>query len=863
MTVERPPGWARRLAALLVPAASREFVLGDLEELFHQEAERVGHWRATRIYLGLALRSFLAWVASGGPLEDFVLDLRFALRGLRRNPTFTVVSAVTVAIGVGATTAMLSVADGVLFRPPPIRDPGQVASVWELRSGEAWESMEGRLLRYERYEAYRDRSAAFLSGVAAHSYARFALETDDGAVAVNGFVTSGNYFDLLGLAPLLGTLYGRDDEAAVVLSERLWRSRFGAAPDVVGRPLAIDGRRFTVVGVVGAGFVGTMSTFTGDAWVPWRAFTRLTGVPDDAIRVVPLVRLRPDVPHAVAEERVAELARSIDAPGRTVVRGARLDDILWRTDLSRVLKVGAGLLVATAALLLVIATANIGGMMLARSHDRRKEIAVRLAMGASGGRLVRQLLAESCVLALFGGAVGVALAYVGTARLSDVPLPIDATMSVDLRPDGRVLLATLVVTLVTGVLYGLGPALGSARTDLNTTLKEGARGLRLGGRRNVFVVGQLVLSTVLLVAAGLLVRSFEEMTDVELGFDPAGVTVATLALGTHGYEREDVGRFWQRLTDEARELPGVESVGVARFVMLGGANASSRTVPVDGEEDAEVSAWINVVDPDYFPTMRVDLLDGRFFDEGDAAGSERVAVVNETLAERFWPGRSAVGRHIRAGASEFEVVGVARDGVYGFVYDGPRPYAFLPLAQNYRSTLSLHVRVTDGAPPVAPAIRSIVRRLDPSVAPSGLRALAEVVRFNSFGPRFIAGLASLFSAVGLLLAALGVYGLLAVQVAQQSRELGVRMAMGADPREVLLLVLRRGLGLALVGCGTGVVIALVGARGLEPLLYAVAPLDLLTFLIVPALLTGTVVLASLVPAVRGTRVDPTVLLREE
>jgi predicted permease len=849
------PRWARALARLLIPPASKEFVLGDLEELFHDEVREVGARRATAAYAGRVLRSWLHHVLSGGPLEDLSLDLRFALRGLRRNPTFTLVCAATVAVGVGATTAMLSVADAVLFRPPPIVEPERVASVWELRSGEVWESMEGRLLPYDRFEAYRARSADFFSDVAAHSYARVAIGTEDGAVAVNGFVTSGNYFDLLGLVPALGRLYSDDDEPLIVLSERLWRARFGADPDAVGRFVTVDGRSFQVAGVVGGGFVGTMSTFTGDVWLPWRAFTRLTEVGDRSIRVVPLARLQAGVSWQAADAAVSELARSIDAGPGATVRGARLESPLWRTDLVRVLRVGAALLVAAAALLLVIAAANVGGMMLARACDRRKEIAVRLAMGAGGGRL--------CLLALLGGGAGVGLAYAGTDWLARVDFPIDATLTVSPDPDGRILALTLVLTLVTGVLYGLGPALRSARIPLSTTRKEGARGLRHGGRRHPFVVAQLVLSTVLLITAGLLVRSLREMTSVPLGFDPRNVTVATVALGTHDYDREQVRLFYERLLEGARDFPGVESVGLARFVMLAGANSSSDAAPVDGDETAKTSVWLNVADPGYFATMRVALADGRLFDERDVDGAPQVVVVNETLAHRFWPDRSAVGGTLRAGRTEYQVVGVVRDGVYGFVYDGPRPYAFLPLAQSYRSGLSLHVRSAAAADPVGPRIRALIRDLDPAVAPSGLRTMDEVVRSNSYGPRFIAGLVALFSVLGLGLAALGVYGLLAVQVAQQSKELGIRMSMGADAREVLLLVLRRGVGFAVVGLGGGVVLAVAGGRLLAPLLYAVTPFDAPTYLIVPALLGATVFLASLVPALRATRVDPLALLRDE
>ncbi len=857
-----PPKWARWLASIFVPGASKEFVLGDLEELFHEDAANVGRRRAIWIYLGRGAGMWSTYVLSGRPVENLVLDLRFALRGLRRNPTVTLVSAATIAVGIGAATAVLSIAHAVLFRPPPIAEPDRVVSVWELRTGDVWESVEGRLLRHDRFEAYRAGSSAFFSGMAAHSYTRVTIGTDEGATSVNGFVTSANYFTLLGLKPALGRLYSGDDEASVVLSQRIWRNRFGADPGVIGRTVSINSRPFTVVGVVGGGFLGTMSTFTGDVWVPWRAFTRLSGISDAAVRLVPLARLRPDVPRDIAEERLAELARAIPSPDDATVQGARLESVLWRSDLSKVLRLGATLLAATAALLLTIAAANVGGMLLARSHDRRREIAVRLAIGAGGGRLVRQLLTESCLLALIGGAGGVLLAYLGTSWLAHIQFPLDATLTVDLRPAPGVLLVSLAVTLMTGVLFGLGPALSSARTDLSTTLKEGARGLRLGGRRNNFVVAQLALCTVLLLMAGLLVRSLRAMAEVPLGFDPHHVTVATIELGAYDYERSAVSRFFDRLVDRTRALPGAESVGLARFVMLGGANASVHATAADGDPDVRISAATNVVDPSYFRTMKIELAEGRFFDEGDVDGSPPVAVVNETLAERLWPRRSAVGRTLRTGGNEREVVGVVRDGVYVFVYDGPRPYVFFPSSQNYLSGMTLHVRTREGAGPIGADIRRLVRDLNPDVAPSNMRTMEQVVHANNFGARFIAGLASLFAGVGLLLAALGVYGLLAVQVAQQAKELGVRMAMGADPRDVLLLVVRRGAGYAAVGCGLGVLIALGAGRWVGPLLYAVRPLDLATYALVPTVLMGTALVASVIPARRATQVDPTMLMRD-
>jgi predicted permease len=798
----------------------------------------------------------------GGALADLRFDLRFAVRSLRRNPAFTVVALVTFAVGMGATTSMLSVANAVLLRPPPIVEPDRVVAIWEFRSGTYRESMEGRLLSYERYEALRDATADAFVDLAGHAYANVAVVTDEGAIAVNGFTTSGNYFSLLGLTPQLGRLFDGDDEGEVVLSDRLWRSRYGGDPTVIGRTISIDSRRFTIAGVAPAGFVGTMTGFTGDLWIPQKAYLRLTGLSDGY--VVPIGRLRPGVDRASAEERVAAAARAIPpVSSGTTVRGARLESLQWRTDLRETLTVGMLVMLGAAVLLLMVACANIAGMILARSYDRRREIAVRLAIGAGGGRLVRQMLAESVLLALAGGSGGVLLAYAGTAALSRIDFPIDATITFDATPDPVVLVASFGLAALTGILFGLGPAVRSARTDLTTSLKEGARGARMSRRRTAFVVAQMALSTLLLVTSGLFVRSFERVASVPLGFDPDGVLVASLSLTPHGYDGEERTAFLEQVVERVRAVPGVEAVTLARFVLLGGANASNFGTPSDGGPDApSQSVAYNVVDPDYFTTNRMELVEGRLFTDADVAEGPRVAVVNETLAERMWPGRSAVGRTYRIGSTEHEVVGVIRDGVYVFVYEEPRAFAYYPVTQRGLGGV-LHLRAAGPLAPVAAELRRIVRELDANVAVSGLRTMEEIVTSNRFIVRFLALLTTLCAAIGLLLAAIGVYGLLAVQVAQRRRELGVRMALGAKALDVILLVLRRGVTAAALGCALGLALATGSGRVVGTLLYEVSPFDTLTFALVPTVLLLTAATASAVPARRATRVSPTVTLREE
>jgi predicted permease len=803
---------------------------------------------------------------TGSVLEDLVLDLRFALRGLRRNPTFTAVAAGTIAIGMGATTAMLSIGNALLFRPPPVVEPDRLVSVWEDRSGSRRMSIEGLLLHYPRYEAYRAATSDIFEDLAGHSYRSFSVVTDEGAASVDGFVTSGNYFEVLGLTPLVGRLYDSDDEASVVLSERIWRSRFGAAPEVVGRTISVASRTFTVAGVVAREFTGTMSAFSGDIWIPAPAYARLLGIEGDEMYVVPIGRLLPGVDEPLAQERVSAAARSIPPEASNIeVRGVRLDGLLWRADVGEILTTGLSVLLAAAAVVLLIASANIAAMTVARLHDRRREVAVRLAIGAGRGRLVRQMLAEGILLALMGGAGGILLAYVGTAALSSMEFPLNVTITLDATPDTRVLVGSFAIAAMTGILFGLRPALRSTSADLTTSLKEGAHAPQLTRRRHVGVVGQVALSTLLLVTAGLFVRSFQAIADRPLGFVSEDVMVSSLSVSSD-YTREEARLFFEQLLERVRALPSVESAGIGTFVLLGGSNANWSVSAVEGGDDApRTVADYNVVDPGYFETIGIELVQGRFFTDADIEGAPNVAIVNETLGERLWPGQSALGRVMRSGdGEEHEVVGVVRDGLYVSSAESATAYAFHPFAQEYSVPMAVHVRSAGNLSSIGGEIRESVRSLDPTLALGEWRAMEQVVSMNRFGQRFIAWLATSFALIGIVLGALGVYGLLAVQVAQRSREFGVRMALGAKARDVLILVLGRGARVAAIGCAVGIGLSAVGGRWLASLLYyAVSPYDAVTFVLVPVILIGAVVLASVIPARRATRASPAATLREE
>ena len=853
----------------------RTDVLGDLAEVHATRVAKMGPGRArfaTCLDALLVAGAFLFMRVGERregrgimPFEALRFDARIAVRGLARNPTFTAVSALTIAVGMAAVTSVLAISNALLIRPPAIVEPDRVRAIWEFRDENVRESMEGRLLRYERYEEYEERTTDVLAGLAGHAYATVALGGDDGATVVNGFHTSGNYFDVLGVAPGRGRHYSSDDEASIVLSDRLWRSRYGADLDVVGRVVMVDSQPFTVVGIAPPDFVGTMTGFTGDVWIPWNAYVRLTALDEDDRYVVPLARLADGVPATLAEERISAVAREIEPlASSTDITGARLDNLQWRTDLKSTLEIAMIAMIATAALLLLVACANIAGMTMARAHDRRREVAVRLAVGASRGRLVGQMLLESVLVAFGGGSLGVLLAFAATGVLSSIEVPLNATVTIDATPDPAILVISFVVAAVAGVLFGLGPSLRSARVDLTTSLKDGAPGRVRGHWRNASVVGQLAAGTVLLVTAGLFLRSFQEAINVPLGFDPEGLSVASMSLGTLGYSRQEGEAFYAELLNRVRALPGVEGAGLGSFVLLGGANASNEGRAIDGPNAGNpVQIGYNIVDPGYLEATGLQLVAGRFVTEGDTREGRRVAVVNERLADRLWPGESALGRTFRIGATEHDVVGVVRNGVYVLLVEEPRAFAYFLAGQRYSGGQSLHVRYAGPPPELHAEVRRTVAAIDPNVPVSALRTMDEVISSNGFMVQFVAVLTTIFAAAGLLLGAVGVYGLLSVQVARRARELGVRIALGARPPDIVLMVARRGVGTATLGCALGIGIAMGAGRLLDSVLYAVSPFDVSVFVLVPLTLIVAATLASVFPARRAARVDPMTPLKGE
>jgi predicted permease len=680
---------------------------------------------------------------------------------------------------------------------------------------------------------------------------------------VQGALTSGNYFRLLGITPAAGRFYGDDHEQVVVLSHRTWLQYFDRDPAAIGRLVYVDGKPYTIAGVAPEGFGGTVVALTLDVWAPY-----LAHITPDSVEGQPWVgmfgRVRDRGASESAAARLSAIATQIppETPGTTVER-AYLTPMTGVPEGVRA-PVGGfiGMLVAAGFLVLMIGAANIAALLLARAVARRREVALRLALGAGRTRLVRQLLTESTLLFLLGGLGGIALAYVATGLLTRISIQ-GVPVAIDASPDLRVLAFALGIAALTGLLFGLAPALKAVRLELTSSLKDGAASggtTRMRGR-NVFVGAQIAFAMVLLITAGLFVRGLQRGLAIDPGFRPDGVVVGTINLEPHGID-EQAGRVLQaELLRRVRSLPDVSAASLARTTLLTG-SSHSNDVSTVAPDSVRLTSGLNIVDTAYFSTMGIELVSGRRFGPGDAKGAPPVVIINETLAGRLWPGRNPLGMRLNRG-QEYEVIGVARDGKYVNLGEGQQPFMFFPAAQQYAPAMTLHVRGRGSEERLIASIREELRAVHPDVALELAMPLEQMIGFSLLPHRFAAGLIGAFGVLGLVLATAGVYGVMSYQVAQRTREFGIRIALGARARDVARLVLRSGVVLSLGGAVVGTALAIAVSRLLTGMLFGLSPLDPVTFGTVAATLAVVAVVASWIPARRAFRVDPTVSLRSE
>ena len=817
--------------------------------------------------------------------DSWLQDLRYAVRLLRRNPLFALTAVLSLAIGIGANTTIFTIANALLFKPPlGVADASRLVDVGRSQDGQGFDNGS-----YSNYLDIRARNTVF-SGIYAYRLGPepMSLRGKDGAERIYGEMVSTNYFNVLGTPPHIGRLFTSDDSEQpaatplAVLSHRFWMRRFNGDPAIVGQTLVLNGRPFMVIGVTPEGFHGT-TVLTSDLWVPVNMVGELAPRLPPAILtsresawLVMGARLKPGVTVGQAQAELANIGRALEQEFPDANRGKGLRVVASSPVPGDGAPVAAfmAVLMAIVMLVLAIACANVAGVLLARATTRRREIAVRLAIGAGRGRLIRQMLVESTLLFLIGGSGGLVLARLMTGALLSllpaVPLPIDVTLALD----GRAVVFTLTLSLVAAILSGLAPAFHASRAEVVGALKSDTQG---GPERiwlrHAFVVSQVALSIVLVVGAGLFARALQRASEIDPGFDPHGVELATLDLSLGGYTA-DTGRVFAReLIRRVRETPGVQAAALSAVMPLGDRGIGLGGLAVPGVELRNGRRFFdvdwNVITPGYFATMKMALLTGRDFSDADREGTPSVVIVNETAARQWWPRQDALGKTLlqetgRPDAPDavrtLTVVGVARDSKYRNLGEDPRPFVYVPIQQQYMSRTVIAARSAHGQR-LAGELRALVASINPNLP------IVQSLTFDAYSQlgllpqRIAASVAGSLGLVGVLLAAIGIYGVTAYMVSSRTREIGIRMALGAERASVVRMVLRQGLTLTMIGAAIGLAVAAAASRLLGSLLFGVGATDPLTFIGSTLLFFVVGAAACYVPARRATAIGAMDALR--
>jgi predicted permease len=817
-------------------------------------------------------------------MRTLIQDVRYTLRALAKNPGFTAVAVISLALGIGANTTIFTLINTMFLNPIPVERPSELQAVLTVDANNpgAW------TVSYPNYEDFRDENEVF-SALGAYSFPNPASMLVQGGAPEQIMVefVTGNYFDTLGVRPALGRFFlPEEDETpgthpVVVLGYGFWNRRFGRDPKVLGSTLGLNGRQFTVVGVAPERFRGLTVIFGPDLWVPvmmqeqvapgrFRDFFNSRR----ALFFSVFGRLRAGVSGDQANANVQAIATALEKeyPEPNRGRSAKtlpLTEATLFPGMRQGLVLGSAVLMIIVGLVLLIACSNVANLMLARAVARQKEIAVRVSMGASRGQLVQQLLTESAILGLLGGVIGLVVAYLGRDFILSFRPAFLANNTFELHLDARVFGFALLVSLATGLLFGLVPALSASRFSVVDALKQESRTVGTAHRRfslrNALVVVQVALSIVSLVAAGLFMRSSSRAHELDPGFETRRLGVVIVNPGQAGYDQARAEQFYDDARERVSSIPGLRSVSWAsNFPLFGG---FSRSVFPEGQEDKErpegVLVSSNIVDLGFFETFDVALLQGRDFSAADRKDSIPVAVINEKMAEQFWSGENAIGKRFRMYSDDFfrEVVGVVETTKISTLGEEPQACFYLPLEQNYSDAMTLYLRTEGDPASVMTAAQREVRAMDPLVPVINPLTVGEVIDQSLFAPKLAAGLLGVMGVMALALASVGLYGVLAFRVTQRVQEIGLRLALGADRSKVLWMVLKSAMSLVGIGLAVGLVIAFAVSRAVVSLLYGISPSDPATFLGVSVVLAAVALIASAIPALRASHVDPLVALR--
>lgn len=807
-------------------------------------------------------------------------DLRYGFRVLRNSPAFTAVALLTLALGIAANTTVFSWIDAVLLRPlPGAADPGRVVAFETVApNGDALTTS------YPDFRDFRDHLK--LASITVAQPNGFSVGEEDRVERVWGELVSGNFFDVLGVKPVIGRTFSAEEQGdkpggypVAVISERLWRARFHGDASVIGRGIRVNRHELTIIGVAPAEFRGTMPGLSFEVWIPYVMAQQLNGVPDWMIRdrktrnMTALARLKPGVSleqaRAEASALAAQLARMDPYTNGGI--GATLLPV-WRSHFGAQAALLAPLqiLMAVCGVVLLIVCANVANLLLARATSRRKEFSIRVALGAGRGRLGRQVLVETLVLALGAAVVGVPLAMWMSQALGLLLPPTSFPVILDVRLSGGVLLFTVLLSIAAAVVSGVAPAVQSARADVIEDLKEGGRSATPGARSNrmrgLLVASEVALALVALIGAGLFARSFQTARAIHPGFSTDRILMSRFYLPSSGYSVADRKQFCRLLRERLESAPGVTGAAYADMAPLGFEGSWWEDLEVEGyvprtSENMKISRA--VVAPGYFQLLRIPLLDGRDFTDLDDEKSEQVMIVNETFVKRFFAGRNPIGRRVRGWGRWFTIVGVARDAKYNHIAEAPTPYFYVPFRQVYRGDMNVAFFVhTAGDPRQAVStVRRAVRSIDPGLAVFDAIPLADYIGASLFAQKVAASLLAALGALALVLAAVGLYSVMAYSVAQRTHEMGIRMALGAQPRDVRRMVLGQGMVLTVAGLAAGALASFAITRIVAGLLVGTSATDPGVFIGAAVFLAAIGALASYLPARRATRTDPVVALR--
>ncbi len=813
-------------------------------------------------------------------LDSLAQDVRLGLRALRMRPGFTVVGLLSLALGIGANTAVFTLLNEAFLRPLPVAAPEELFSLQNDTSRQMFPAFS-----YPNYEDYRDRSDAF-SGLIAYRFAPLSVSHDGLAERMWGYLVSGNYFEVLGVEPALGRLLSSEDDVlpgghpVAVLSHRSWLSRFGGEPGILGDDVLINGRSYTIVGVAAPGFDGTEVIAAPEVFLPiamQAAIERREDSLDNRAleRFYVQGRLRAGVRRERAQASLDSIALELEREHPRINQGKRIS-LAPAGLMSGRMRSGllgfTGLLMGVVGFALLLACTNLANLLLARAAERRREIGMSLALGASRLRLVRRLLVECVVLSAAGGLLGYFLALWLVRLAALYRPPFDFPIAWDLEIDLRVALFTFFLSLAAGVLFGLLPALRVTKAGPRAALQDEASGERAfrWSRGGGLVVFQVALSLLLLVGSGLMARGLKRAQAVSLGFDPARAAEVSFDLRLQGYEVEKGRELQRELLERVRTLPGVAAAAVADFVPVDLHFSRTRLFaegePVRERVNEAPITFVSRVSPGYFSAMTSRVLAGRDFTEADDEGSLPVAVVSEALASRFWPGEDPLGKRLSLGSPDtprVQVVGVAEDGKYASLNEQPQPFVYLPIRQDYSGATTVVVRAVSDPGRLLPSIRGEIQRIDPAIAVFGARVLADRLAFPLFPARIAATLLSLFGLLSLFLAAVGIYGVMSQMVSPRRREIGIRVALGARREDVLKLAMSAGMIPTLVGILAGTGAALVLTRWMTSLLFGVSPKDPWTFTATAVVLMMVAAVACFLPARRAATAAPMVSLRTE